>query len=810
MRKVLFALLLSLLIVPSVHAEDQFFILNNFSAGLTSHKTGSLIDTGEAQESLNVRFNEDYGALAKRQKRLVLSACHASPVKSLYRYYKSDSTKYTISTSSSYIDYINSAGTCQSIYESGTDGRRWSFTTYKDNVIAMNGVNMAKKWDGEVQIDNADGSRTDGDLVADLGAPFAELDTGTDLDASSWYQYKVAFLVSGSYYYSDARSNPIETDASIYNIALTDIPLGPAGTSARYIYRTEGQASRAAVVADTTFYLIDTLSDNSTMIYADSESDATISSDAAPTWSTASGGINATVPYGKYIAINNERLFIGNDPSGVFYGKSTVYWSDILNPDFFVQDVDYELIRPDDGDEITFLKNLLGILTVGKTRTISKFYTEGASTNWTVSNPFSFMGCVSPWAAVNGINGIIYPGRYGLYNFDGQNSSLVSDVVTDKMRNILETNQDEVTGIYHDNSYFMAYTSADSGAANNDKVLILDITRNAYTEDDSHVDSFANYDSGDDYGILYSGSSEIDGSIYASGETFSGLIYRYKSQFDSGTSDETAIGGGEDFPTVTLGSNDTWAMSGSETWGGSGVKTWLLDELTGSWTSPVINVSAGSLDKLFWNEDLAVTGDITFQIRSGDTIGATESASWSDSFSDPSGSDLSGETPNNYLQFRANLSSGLYTETPSLFKSDAFLVKLSYRKSGEEIEPSFFSLWKGGEENFGNAYAKILKEIQIYYEGTEGTLTVTLENELGVKDSFDIDLSVDPTNNNTDSYFGTSSDKIYAYIPNIIDGLPTGRFWTIKYSDDGTEQWKVTKGIVRLETLNYSTFQRDL
>lgn len=809
MRKSLF-LLLFLLLSPLAGAEDQFFIIDNFSDGLMSHKTGFLNSAGESQEALNVRFNDDYGAVSKRQKRLVLSNCHASPVKSLYRYYKSDSTKYTLATSSTYIDYVNSTGTCQSLYENGTDGRRWSFITYKDDVIAMNGIDNAKKWDGKTQIDGADGSRTAGDLMADLGAPYAELNTGTDLDAEKWYQYKVAYLISGSYYYSDARSNPIETDDTVYNIYLTDVPLGPSGTTERYIYRTEGNDSRSAVIADMDFYLVDTISDNSTTVYADAVSDATLLADATPTWSTVSAGISATVPKGKFSVINGERLFIGNDPSGVAYGKSTIYWSEILNPDFFIPDLNYELIRPDDGDEITFVKNLLGILTIGKTRTINKFYTDGSSSSWTVSDPFSFIGCVSPWAVANGINGIIYPGRYGLYNFNGQNSELISDVVTDKMRDILETNQDEVAGIYHDNSYFMAYTSSDSGSANNDKVLILDITRNAYTEDDSHIDSFANYDSGNDYGILYSGSSEIDGSIYAHGETFSGINYRYKSQLEDGTQDETRISGEEESPIISLGNNDTWAMSGSETWGGSGSKTWLVDELEGSWTSPVVTVNANSLDKLYWNENLAVTGDVTFQIRSGSTVGACESASWSDSFSDPSGSDISGETADNYLQIRANLSSGLYTETPTLFLSEAFVIKVSYRRSGDQVEPDFLSIWKGGDRDFGNKYAKILKEIQIYYEGTAGTLTVTLTNELGEEHSFDIDLSVDPTNNNTDAYFGTNNAKIFAYIPNLIDGIPTGRFWSVKFSEDGTDQWKVKEAIVRFETLEYTTFQRDL
>src|SRR3990167_7368747 len=123
----------------------------------------------------------------------------------------------------------------------------------------MNGFEQPIKYDAKTDVtDNTDGHRTASDAVAELGAPFAELNTGSNLDASSWYQYKVAFYDDTTYSYSDARSNPILTGSSVRDISLTDIPLGPTGTTERYIYRTEGNASRAAVVADTDFFRVTT------------------------------------------------------------------------------------------------------------------------------------------------------------------------------------------------------------------------------------------------------------------------------------------------------------------------------------------------------------------------------------------------------------------------------------------------------------------------------------------------------------------------------------------------------------------------
>lgn len=810
MRKALLFLLL--LITPAIaeDSNDSFYIIDDFSSGMKSHVSEYKVDGGTAKTASDIRINEEYGQLAKRPKRFVLANCHASPVKSLYRYYLSDATKHTVATSSTYIDAIDSTGTCTSLYANASDGKRWSFVTYKDLLIGMNGTDNAKKWDGKTQTTaDTDGSRTAEDLVTDLGAPFAELNTGSNLDASSWYQYKIAYWDGSIYTYSDARSNPLLTGSTVRDITLTDIPLGPAGTTNRYVYRTVGDASRAAVVADSSFYKVTGINDNTTTTYNDAITDATILGDPAPTWATVSAGYAVTPPKSKYSAINAERLFIANDPSGTDSGKSTVYYSNTLLPDYFYYHTDYELFRPDDGDEITFIKNLLGVLTIGKTRTISKFYTEGATTNWSISDPYSFMGCDAPWSAVNGITGIIYAGRYGIYNFTGQSSELISDVTTDRMRDILETNRDELVGTYNNNTYYLSYTSADSGEAVNNRVLVFDITRNAYVEDSINVDSFSNYDAGDDAGTLYSGSSNTDGSIYAHGESYSRLTYRYLSQVQGGTADSIYMGGEEESPYLMLGSNGTWANLGAGTWASSGSWTWMMHDQTGEWYSPIVQINAATLDKLTWNESLGDSGNVTLAIRTGATSGAVSAASWSSEFSDPSGSDVSGVTANVFVQLRASLSTSSWTESPTVFTSDSFMIKLTYKKSGDSVEPSYLSFWQGGKTTMGQESPKRIKEVQVYYSGTSGTLTTELENESGDSWSFDVNLATDPGASSTDSYFGTDEDKIYVYIPSF-DNQALGRTWQFKVSESGTEAWRVKRIVVRVEVMPYITYQGSL
>jgi hypothetical protein len=697
---------------------DRFYDVSDFSGGVKSHVSPYLTPKNSATVSENVRFNDRYGAIAKRPKMLQLSACRASAVKSLFRYYKSDATKYIIQTSSTYLDTINATtGSCTNLTTGLSDSKRWTWLTYKDVAIGTNGTDRPKKWDGSTSITtNTDGHRTAGDLVADLGAPFAELNTGSNLDASSWYQYKVAYYDGTTYKYSSARSNPIQTGSSVRDLSLTDIPLGPSGTTSRIIYRTEGQANRAAVIAQTTFYKVATIADNSTRTYNDTATDAAISADAAPTWATVSAGTLVSPPYGKFALIHRERLFLANDPSGTVSGKSTIYWSDTLNPDYFNYNTDYEVIRPDDGDQITAIKNDPTAIVVLKEGTISKIYTDFAtSSSWTIGAPFSYIGCIAPYSAVDTPSGIIYLGRHGLYTFTGQTSSLISDVVTDKIKDILSTNQSEVSSVYQDNQYLMAYTSSASGSGYNDRVLIFDITRNSYTEDTKNIDSWATFDSGTDFGTLYSGSSSTDGKVYAHSGAFNDLVYRYKSQFEAATPDSVYIGGTEDEPYLRLGWDKTWTtVSGA--WSAQGSSTWLVKALSGTWTSPAIQINANTLDKIYWNEDLGSYGDVTFAIKTASTQGGLGGAAWSSEYSTPSGSDISGLTANVWIQIRATLSSSVYTESPEVFLEDSFVFHLTYQQDGTSTaETSILSVWQSGFSDLGSGERpNRIKEVQVY------------------------------------------------------------------------------------------------
>lgn len=575
---------LILLVAVAAFAERSreaiYHVIPSAEKGLNSHISPWLTPENMATEATNVRVNDEYGSVSKRDVMVTEVTANTAAVKGLHRYYQSDGDAFTIAGSGTLLIYDSGvvSTTPVTIQNGLSDGKRWQFITYKDMMIATNGTNLPLKWDGlTTTTENTDNARTAGDLCAELGAPFAQLSSengGNDLDAEKWYQYKIAFYDGTTYSYSQSRSNPIKTGTAVsatQNLTLTDIPIGPTGTTYRYIYRTEGAANEAAVRADTSFYFVDVVTGNTVTTYNDAYPDATINTNRAPTWLTVTGGVNATPPICKFFDICSERLFegnvitvTGNTAANDTNYYSSVYWSDDGNPNYFYPTWFID-VRPDDGDQITFLKTFLGILTVGKTNSISKFYTEGsATTDWSLSNPFSFIGCHAPYSAQVTPLGIIYLNRHGLYRFTGQSSELISDAVTTNIEDISPANVAECVGYFWGNEYHLSYTSESSSSATNNRILIYDTVRDAYVLDTKNVDSFVAFNAGTDAGTLYTGSSSTDGVVAANSPTIDLMLKKYKSELDAGTFSSTSSGGTEYSPTlsiITLDNMDTYTSN---------------------------------------------------------------------------------------------------------------------------------------------------------------------------------------------------------------------------------------------------------
>lgn len=786
----------------SSQEKDLTYVISNFK-GLNSHISSLNIPSEQAVEANNVRINDRFSALSKREVLLTAWDAGSDTINGLHRYYKADDTLKTIIATSTLLKIGDVDVTTTTTIKTGlSDGKRFQFVTYKDVAIGANGTDRMVKYDGHtVTTANTDGARTASELCAQLGAPFAELNTGSNLDASSWYQYKMMFLVSGVTYYSNARSNPILTGSTVRDITLTGIPIGPSGTTARYVYRTLGNASQAAVEADNTFYLVATISDNTTLTANDAMDDTTAS--GATAWST-SGKTDCTPPIVKYIEIHKERLWAAGNSTY----PSDLYFSDDGNPDFFTP-ADFIEIRADDGDKITFIKPVLGVLTVGKTNTIQKFYTDGSTTTgWYASDVFSNIGCPAPYSAAATPIGIFYLGRHGLYRFDGQSSRLISDAVTKEIEDISQVNIVDCAGIYHNNEYRLAYTSTASGVSYNNRVLLYDLTRDAYVVDIENIKCWVGFNSGTDFGQLFSGSSASDGYIVAHSSTSSLLTKRYKSEIDLGTFDDTRTIGTENDPQIELAWDctiDTWLTELQS----KNASIATIDDIIiylpnaiidrpdtdGTWTSPAYQVNAQALDKLYWNENLGAFGDITWQVRTNATSTLTL-IPWNAAVTNPNGSDISGATPDVYIQFRANLSTSDINYTPYLYEDNGYLFRMAYSKIGSANETSVLSTWSTGWLNFERPNKKkFIKRIRLYYTGTAGILTTKIEGDDGdITQSFETDLSVDVDSSSADEYRGEGDLKTFNYYPPMNStSIPAlvSEVFKITFTNDGLTDFSI-------------------
>lgn len=111
-------------------------------------------------------------------------------------------------------------------------------------------------------------------MAALPAAPTAAAQAGTGLGIGV-YQYAIVFTKAGQAGYSGlGTSVSVTTTSGNQAVGLSSIPLGPAGTSGRLIYRTQ--------VGGSSFYYVATLGNNTATTYVDTTPDASLASPPNP------------------------------------------------------------------------------------------------------------------------------------------------------------------------------------------------------------------------------------------------------------------------------------------------------------------------------------------------------------------------------------------------------------------------------------------------------------------------------------------------------------------------------------------------
>ena len=752
-------ILLSCNLASNSFAQDQIYVYDDWSRGLNLKLSDFSLPKNQGTICENVRFNIELNAIAKRDQILGYGTADATePITGMFRLYLSDGTKKLVVTHGDEVEVgDDDTGVFTTILDLSSGEHSWQFLAWHDILIGTDGHNQPIKWDGSSA------------SATYLGSCLA-LDKGSGAGPDGTYTYKISYYTSSYEVLLDTPSNPVvvtDDDVSLSMIPIAPDSYGGESVIGRKVYRIKHAGS--------TYYLLSngTIANNTATTLTDSDSDAQVSATVYP-----AGTETQKPPKCRFLVVNSNRLFLANDPTN---GPSRIYRSKDASHDIFANTTDYHNIRLNDGDEITFAKNLLGILTIGKNNSIQKLYTKGddPSADWEISDPFSFIGCQAPYSVVNSPLGIIYLSFDGIYKFNGQYSTLISEVVAPVINDIAETNYPDCWGEFHKNIYYLAYTSETTGAVANDRILLFDLLSNAYSIDILGRSVFCTFNSGTDYGVLYSGSS-TNGEVFAHSETVHEVVHRKQSDL-TGTFDDMryipeSIGGNPDSPVLEI----SWSIAID---GASGTinshsygATAIIDrpDTDGTYISQILDINAFAFDRLYWNESIPSSGgDVTMAIRSAAASGDVTSASWSDEFTDPTGSNISGETSNRYVQYRISMDTDDINFTPTAYNAGRYVVKLTYDKEGETSEDTIDFRWESGWNDFGfPGQIKNLKKLYVYYESaSSGTLNIEFENLEGDTDLFSIDLIKNPT----------------SYVEYFTAGAFTGEFIKLKINESSLD-----------------------
>ena len=697
--------------------EQQLTVALDVFKGLNLKTPPELLKPGEADICQNWRFNQ-YGHLTRRPTYAKYNATSlgANPIRYTERIYIG-ANKYLLAVYDTALKVgTDSAGTFADL-ASVTAGLRYNGETYKDYHYLVNGTDSNLKTDGStsaVMGNTPFGASPSAVLSATVGA--CALDTDT-------YNYKHTWLYDD---YQESNASAFATadaEDSVSCVILSAFEAAPyPNATGVKIYRTEGGGSIYYYLGSATAGAI------SSAPYYDLAADSTLDTTiTAPT-------DNGLPPASDFIKLHKDRVFLSRK------SDSDVHFSDITGvtsyPDKFPV-ANVIPVRKKDGDGGAGLAvDPTGYLCVFKKNSISKIFTDGAPTSWEVSEPFSKWGCWAPYTIKETPGGIIYLAKDGWRIFDGQNSRLLSNSprLQTLVDNISLERFDDAIGHYHNHLALLSYTDRESELTYNDKLAIYDTLTDNFMIEPRKIDSFATLHGSDDWGELYFGDS-VNGYVYKEEITTTGVLFNKLSQFNpGGTLSNAVVWHSEEDPYLELGGHYTLDRMHSFSTLDS-VSTTSLDglpsayDISGTWTSPVVNVNASNWIKLYWNETLRENlTNVSVQMRTSNTE-AGLSAAYGTAYTGPAGSDITAETGEEWAQFLITMSSfGLSASnssaTPRLYANSGYLMKATYGVTGVSAESTIDCDWRGGYTQLNQQFTPArLRKLMIEHTGTEGLLS---------------------------------------------------------------------------------------
>jgi len=661
MRVILFNILFLLLVNPCF---AEVLSIREFK-GLNTKISSYDLPPEYATVCENARFDE-VGSIQKRLSytKYNPTTLGSNPIRFIDRIYIGDD-KYLLASYDTTLKVgDDSDGTFSNLKTGLTAGLNFQGETYKGFYYLGNGTDDNIRTDG-----TSSGTKVMGCQIP-ASLPTSANTIGGFLDEEAHYIYKFAWVYDGYQISNGSEGLSIVLTDSDNAVQLYDFPAVPTDVTHLNIYRTKGDE-------DTFYYHSQhTKAEVEGYLTAARYKDITSDDDLGATVLHTDHDIPLNF---KYIRAHKERLFTAGNSDY----KSWIFYSDISNaisyPDIF-DSSNYLPISEDDGDIITGLAiDPLGMLTVFKRNSIYNIYTEGSPVDWQVSPPFSKHGCSAPYSIAESPGGIIYLSRTGNKNeiriFNGQTSTLISERIEPTLKNISGTYVEECVGKYADGKYFLSYPDSTTGTTTNNRELVIDLNRDAFSVNTKNIASYCVWEGEGDWGELYAGDSE-SGFVYREEATGEDIYHELKSELDEGAYTNCESSGTEAAPEVKLISADlsdsvggkvanTLTTNAASTYSGEDDTAWP----SGSLVSTPIQIEVR--DKLIglWTENLGSNGDITLQYRVGATSSDCESASWSDKYLS-SGLEIESIAGEFYIQYQVRL----YTDDTSIVTTPKLYV----------------------------------------------------------------------------------------------------------------------------------------
>ncbi len=211
-----------------------------------------------------------------------------------------------------------------------------------------------------------------------------------------------------------------------------------------------------------------------------------------PTFTASVLTVPTDLTKAKFVETFSNYLFLANVTVDSAIHPTRIYWSNIGEIETWTS-TDFNHVSRDDGQAITGLKTLGEQLVIFKERSIHKaIFTGDADIPFVFAKTNSNVGCAGGHTVVEVENGLVFLSQDGLYFFDGNNSTKISDRINDTI-NGYNTNRFAYSqAIYQKTKgkYWITFTK--SGDSKQSRVITWDTINNAFSEyDEMNINALA-------------------------------------------------------------------------------------------------------------------------------------------------------------------------------------------------------------------------------------------------------------------------------------------------------------------------------